>query len=311
MHPVYSVIVPCYNEEAVIRETHKRLTQVFQSMEEAYEIIYVNDGSRDRTGEILREIAMEDPCARAVLFARNSGQEMAITAGLDYASGDAIILIDADLQDPPELIPQMAARWKKGVQMIYAQRKDRAGKSAFKKVTASVYYKFLDWLTDGVAPRDTGNFRLVDKQVVDVIRGMPEHNRFLRGMFSWAGFTREPVFYDRQERFAGETEYTLKKMLKLAADGIFSFSVKPLKFITGLGVSFLGLAGVMLLVLLIALIFGAGSGLWWLAMLMIGLSGCVLSALGIVGEYIARIYDETRGRPLYIVADAVGFEDEK
>lgn len=309
MHPVYSVIVPCYNEEAVIEKTHQRLTQVFAQMGETYEIIYVNDGSKDRTGQILREISARDPQAKALLFARNSGQEMAITAGLDYATGDAIILIDADLQDPPELIPEMARRWKMGVQMIYAQRKERAGESAFKKMTASIYYKFLDWLTDGVAPRDTGNFRLVDKRVADVIRGMPEHNRFLRGMFSWAGFTREPIFYDRQERAAGETQYTLKKMLKLAADGIFSFSVKPLKFITGCGVSFLGLAGMMLIILLFSLLWGSGGGLWWMAMLMIGLTGCSLTALGIVGEYIARIHDETQGRPLYIIADAVGFDE--
>lgn len=311
MRPVYSVIVPCYNEEAVIRETHRRLTQVLSGMGEDYEIVYVNDGSRDHTAETLREIAAGDPHARAILFARNAGQEMAITAGLDYACGDAIVLIDADLQDPPELIPEMAARWKAGVQVAYAQRRERAGESTFKKATASLYYRFLSWLTGGVAPRDTGNFRLVDKQVADVIRGMPEHNRFLRGMFAWAGFRQEAVLYDREKRFAGETQYTLKKMLKLAADGIFSFSVKPLKFITALGLGCLGAAGLALLALLILLCCGIGGGLWWLAMLMVGLTGCVLSALGIVGEYLARIYDETRGRPLYIVAETLGFAERE
>lgn len=311
MNPVYSVIVPCYNEEAVIRETHKRLTRVLSGMGEPYEIIYVNDGSRDQTGPILREIADADPSARAILFARNAGQEMAITAGLDYADGDAILLIDADLQDPPELIPEMAARWKAGVQVAYAQRRARAGESFFKKITASAYYRFLSWLTGGVAPRDTGNFRLVDKRVADVIRGMPEHNRFLRGMFAWAGFRQEAVLYDRDKRFAGETQYTLKKMLKLAADGVFSFSVKPLKMITALGVSLLGLGGAALLLLLILLCCEINGNLWWLAALMTGLTGCVLSALGVVGEYVARIFDETRGRPLYIIADTVGFSQEE
>ena len=219
------------------------------------------------------------------------------------------MIIDPDLQDPPELIPEMAEKWKSGVQVVFAQRRARAGETAFKKITASVYYKTLAWMTGGMVPRDTGDFRLVDKKAADAVRGMPEHARFLRGMFAWVGFKQEAVLYDRDKRFAGETHYTMKKMLKLAADGIFSFSVKPLKFITAAGVSFIALGGVMLLALLIALIFGGNGGLWWLAMLMIGLTGCILSALGIVGEYIARIYDETRGRPLYIVADAIGFDD--
>ena len=309
MQPVYSVIVPCYNEEAVIRETHKRLTSVMRGMGDPYEIIYVNDGSKDHTADLLREIAEKDPHARAIMFARNAGHQMAVTAGLDYACGDAIVIIDADLQDPPELIPEMAERWKSGVQVVFAQRKARAGETAFKKITASVYYKTLSWMTGGMVPRDTGDFRLVDKKAADAVRGMPEHARFLRGMFAWVGFKQEAVLYDRDKRFAGETHYTMKKMLKLAADGIFSFSVKPLKFITAAGVSFIALAGIMLFVLLLSLLFGANGGLWWLAMLMIGLTGCILSALGIVGEYIARIYDETRGRPLYIVADAIGFDD--
>ena len=310
MLPVFSVIVPCYNEEEVIRETHKRLTRVMREMGEAYEILYVDDGSRDDTAKILREMASEDQNVRAILFARNAGHQSAVTAGLDYATGDAIVIIDADLQDPPEVIPLMAEKWRHGAQVVFGQRKKRDGETAFKKITASVYYKILSWMTGGMVPRDTGDFRLVDKKAADVIRGMPEHNRFLRGMFAWAGFKQEAVLYDRDKRFAGTTEYTLKKMLKLAADGIFSFSMKPLKFITLLGLGFLGISGLMFLILLIALIFGGGSGLWWIAMLMLLCTGCVLSALGIVGEYIARIYDESRGRPLYIVTEAIGFDQE-
>ena len=310
MQPVFSVIVPCYNEEEVIRETHKRLTKTMREMGEPYEILYVDDGSRDDTAEILRELSDEDKNVRAILFARNAGHQSAVTAGLDYATGDAIVIIDADLQDPPEVIPLMAEKWRNGAQVVFGQRKKRDGETAFKKITASVYYKILAWMTGGMVPRDTGDFRLVDRKAADVIRGMPEHNRFLRGMFAWAGFKQEAVLYDRDKRFAGTTEYTLKKMLKLAADGIFSFSMKPLKFITLLGLGFLGISGLIFLILLIALIFGGGSGLWWLAMLMLLCTGCVLSALGIVGEYIARIYDESRGRPLYIVTEAIGFDQE-
>ncbi|MBQ4074875.1 MAG: glycosyltransferase family 2 protein [Clostridia bacterium] len=309
MYPLYSVIVPCYNEEAVLHETHKRLTQVLSRMDGSYEIIYVNDGSRDKTPQILRELAASDCHVRAIMFARNAGHQMAVTAGLDYAAGDAIVIIDADLQDPPEVIPEMAEKWKAGSQIVYGQRKKRDGESAFKKITASVYYKILSWMTGGMVPRDTGDFRLVDKKVADVIRGMPEHARFLRGMFAWVGFKQEALLYDRDKRFAGETHYPLKKMLKLAADGIFSFSVKPLKFITWMGMGLIFLAGLMLLTLLILLICGVAGGNWWLADLMVGLTGVILSALGVVGEYIARIYDETRGRPLYIVADALGFKD--
>ena len=311
MHPLYSVIIPCYNEEAVLRETHKRLMQVLSAMEGDYELIYVNDGSRDQTPQILRELAAADSHVRALQFAKNAGHQMAVTAGLDYARGDALVIIDADLQDPPELIPQMAEKWRAGAQVVFAQRRARAGESAFKKITASAYYKLLSWLTGGMIPRDTGDFRLADKRVADVIRAMPEHDRFLRGMFAWVGFRQEAVLYDRDKRYAGETHYTLKKMLKLAGDGIFSFSVKPLKAIAGLGLLLLAAAGITLLTLLILLFCGVPGGLWWLAMLMTGLTGCVLAALGVLGEYVARIYDEARKRPLYIVAEAIGFPQDE
>ena len=311
MHPVYSIIVPCYNEEAVLGETHRRLTQVLSGMGEPYEIVYVNDGSRDKTGDILRDIVAEDKNARAVMFARNRGHQIAVTAGMDYASGDALVIIDADLQDPPELIPQMAEKWKQGVQVVYAQRRRRAGETAFKKATASAYYKLINFLTGGLVPRDTGDFRLVDRKAADAVRAMPEHNRFLRGMFAWVGFRQEPILYDRDRRFAGESHYPLKKMLKLAADGVFSFSKQPLKAVTRLGAALLLIAGLTLLILLILLCCGVGGGLWWLAMLMTGLTGCAVLSLGIVGEYISRIYDEVKGRPLYITAEALGFGDQE
>lgn len=310
MKPVYSVIVPCYNEEAVLAETQKRLTKVLSGMDGEYEIVYVNDGSKDKTPDILRELAAQDPHVKVVMFARNAGHQMAVSAGLDYACGDAIVIIDADLQDPPEVIPEMAAAWREGYQVVYGQRKARAGETAFKKMTASAYYKILSWLTGGMVPRDTGDFRLVDAKVADVIRGMPEHARFLRGMFAWAGFKQKALLYERDKRFAGETHYPLKKMLKLAADGIFSFSFKPLKAITWLGGLFAGLGLVGLIALLVLLCCGVAGGLWWLTALAFLLTGSVLAALGIVGEYIARIYDETRGRPLYIVADTLGFDEE-
>ena len=306
--PTYSVIIPCYNEEEVLRETHKRMTRVMQGMGESYELIYVNDGSRDDTAKILEDICKQDANARAIMFARNAGHQMAVSAGLDYADGDAVIIIDADLQDPPEVIPEMAARWKDGVQVVYGQRKKRNGETFFKKFTASVYYKSLSKLTNGMVPRDTGDFRLVDRQVADVIRSMPEHARFLRGMFAWAGFKQEAYLYDRDKRFAGETHYPLKKMLKLAADGVFSFSVKPLKAAWMCGLCWIGLGCLIGFVLLLCLLFGASSSAWWLAALMMVLAGNVLVCVGIAGEYMGRIYDDVRARPLYIVARTLGFD---
>ncbi|MDO5435767.1 MAG: glycosyltransferase family 2 protein [Clostridia bacterium] len=308
---IYSVIIPCYNEEAVLLETHKRLTAVMSGMDGDYELIYVNDGSRDRTPEMLRELYAEDPAhVRAVMFARNCGHQIAVSAGLDHASGDAVVIIDADLQDPPELIPVMAERWKAGAQVIYGKRRKRDGETAFKKLTAEIYYKVINGLTGGMIPRDTGDFRMVDKKVADVIRSMPEHARFLRGMFAWAGFRQEAVEYDRDKRFAGETHYPLKKMLKLAADGIFSFSSKPLKLATVLGAFYLAAAFVLTLIFAILACAGTNAGLWWLAPVLLLTTGTLHVCLGLAGEYIARIYDETRQRPLYIVADALGFDGE-
>ena len=307
----YSVIVPCYNEEAVLRATQERLSKVMDSLGEEYEIIYVNDGSRDRTEAILREIIAEDPHVKALMFAANRGHQIAVTAGLDYASGDAVVIIDADLQDPPEVIPEMVERWKAGAQVVFGQRRRREGETFFKKFTASAYYRILARLTGGMVPRDTGDFRLVDKAVVKAIRRMPEHDRFLRGMFAWAGFRQEAVLYDRDQRFAGETHYPLKKMLQLALNGLISFSVSPLKFVTFLGVFWTGLGALALLAVLVVLLCGVKAGLWAMAAFGALLAGNIMLCAGILGEYIGRIYNEARQRPLYFISDMPGFDINK
>lgn len=310
MKPVFSVVVPCYNEEEVIMESYKRLNAVMLSMNESYELIFVNDGSKDSTPALLNRLAQDDKSVRVLHFARNAGHQIAVTAGLDYASGQAIVIIDADLQDPPELIPDMARLWRDGAQVVYGQRRSRAGESFFKLKTAELYYKLIQRLTGNAIPRDTGDFRLVDERVADAVRGMPEHARFLRGMFAWVGFKQVPMLYDRDKRFAGQTHYPLKKMLKLASDGIMSFSDKPLKAPLWLGLAWLAASGLLVLVLLVLALLGQPGGLWWLASL-IGIGfGCTLSAIGLVGSYLARVYDEVKGRPLYIVAQTQGFGDK-
>lgn len=305
--PTYSIIIPCYNEQEVIQETHRRLSLVMQGMDGDYELIYVNDGSKDNTPNLLNALQEKDAHVRVIHFARNGGHQIAVSAGLDHASGDALVIIDADLQDPPEVIPEMAAKWREGYDVVYGQRRSRKGESRFKKLTAEVYYKLLQKLAGDIFPRNTGDFRLVDRKVADVIRSMPEHARYLRGMFAWAGFKQTPLLFDRDKRFAGETHYPLKKMLKLAADGIISFSDKPLMLPLALGACLGVFSGLGFLILLILLILGISGGLWWLAMLMVLLTALVLVSIGIEGRYLARVYDEVKGRPLYVVAEKRGF----
>lgn len=305
--PSYSIIIPCYNEEAVIAESYRRLKAVMDSMQAPYELLFINDCSKDGTAGMLNQLADSDKHVKVIHFARNGGHQIAVTAGIAYATGDALVIIDADLQDPPELIPDMAALWQQGAQVVYGQRRSRAGESYFKKKTAELYYGLMQRLTNKAFPRDTGDFRLVDRQVADVIRSMPEHARYLRGMFAWIGFKQVPLLYDRDKRFAGETHYPLKKMLKLAADGVLSFSDKPLKLPLWLGMAWLGLGLMTALVLLILALIGTGAGLWWLAALIMVLGGTGLISMGILGGYIARIYDEAKNRPLYVVAATRGF----
>ena len=232
-----SVIIPMYYEEEVAEECYKRMTSVLQNIENYdYEIICINDGSRDKTLSILENLAIRDKKLKILSFSRNFGHQCAVTAGLKYVTGDAIVIIDADLQDPPELIPEMLKLWEAGNDVIFGKRKKRKGESAFKLVTAKMFYKTLNALSDVEIPKDTGDFRLVDRKVVDTINSLPEHNKFLRGLFSWVGYKQIPFQYERKERFAGKTKYPLKKMLKLASDGIISFSTKPLKIVGGLGI---------------------------------------------------------------------------
>ena len=309
MKPVFSVVIPCYNEEEVIMESYRRITAVMLSMGEPYELVFVNDGSKDATPALLNRLADEDNSVRVLHFARNAGHQIAVSAGLDYAAGSAVVIIDADLQDPPELIPEMAKLWRDGAQVVYGQRRSRAGESFLKLKTAELYYKLIQKLTGNAIPRDTGDFRLVDEKVADAVRGMPEHARFLRGMFAWVGFKQVPLLYDRDKRFAGQTHYPFKKMLKLAADGIMSFSDKPLKLPLWMGLVWLFLGGLTLLALLIMALAGHSGGGWWLAsLLMIGF-GSTLASIGIAGSYLARVYDEVKQRPLYIVADTRGFDE--
>lgn len=300
-----SLVIPMYYEEEVANECYKKVKEVLCGLKDyEYEIVFVNDGSKDRTLEILEKIAGNDENVKVISFARNFGHQCAVTAGLKEVTGDAIVIIDADLQDPPELIPDMLKLWEEGNEVIYAKRKKRDGESAFKLFTAKMFYKTLNGLSDVEIPKDTGDFRLVDKKVVDVINSLPEHNKFLRGLFSWVGFKQIPFEYERKERFAGKTKYQLKKMLKLAYDGIIGFSSKPLKIIGGIGITSIVMSFLLLLYSLLALAFG-----WWrlslecnvLIIIMTFFAGIQLLALWIVSEYISRIYDESKGRPQYII----------
>lgn len=303
-----SVVIPCYNEQEVILETHRRLTRVLTDLAMPYELVYVNDGSRDNTAAMLNGLQQQDGRVRVIHFARNRGHQIAVSAGLDHASGDAIVIIDADLQDPPELIPAMAEKWREGYEVVYGQRRKRAGESRFKEWTASLYYRLLQKLAGDIFPRNTGDFRLVDKRVADVVRSMPEHARYLRGMFAWVGFRQTPILFDRDKRFAGQTHYPLVKMLRLAADGIISFSDKPLLLSLLLGLLLLGLSGIGFIGALVYSAFHFVASGWWLAMYMTLLAGLILTCLGIEGRYQARIYEEVKGRPLYVVMDKRGFD---
>ena len=301
-----SIVIPMYYEEQVAEECYKRVHKVVTDLNELYdyEIIFVNDGSKDRTLSILENIASADKNVKVISFSRNFGHQAAVTAGLKYVTGDAIIIIDADLQDPPELIPDMIEKWEQGYEVIYGKRKKRNGESAFKLLTAKAFYTTLNKLSDVDIPGDTGDFRLVDKKVVDVINSLPEHNKFLRGLFSWVGFEQYEYEYERKERYAGKTKYPLKKMLKLASDGIIGFSTKPIKVIGGFGITFVIVSIVILLYFILSKIFGWTNMVKGWTSIMFAttfVGGIVLLSLWIIGEYLVRIYDEAKQRPQYII----------
>ena len=307
-----SLVIPMYNEEEVANECYERVKKILKGLEKYdYEIIFINDGSKDKTLEILEGIASKDDQVKVISFSRNFGHQAAVTAGLKEVTGDAIVIIDADLQDPPVLIPEMLELWEQGNEVIYGKRKTRKGESAFKLLTAKMFYKTLNALSDVEIPKDTGDFRLVDRKVVDVINSLPEHNKFLRGLFSWVGFKQKAYEYERQERFAGKTKYPLKKMLKLASDGIISFSTKPIKLVGALGILSIFISIIILIYALISYIFKLNdlSAGWTSIMVAITFfAGVQLLSLWVISEYIGRIYDEAKGRPQYIIDKKMNFD---
>ncbi|GHU71263.1 glycosyl transferase [Clostridia bacterium] len=309
--PQLSVVVPAFNEELSLAETHRRLADVLEGMGIDYEIIYVDDGSRDGTVALIDRLREGDSHVRLLSFSRNQGHQIAVTAGLDAATGDAVVIIDADLQDPPEVIPQMYARFLEGYDVVYGKRAGREGDSAFKRATAFAFYRILNALTDVDIPADTGDFRLVSRRAADAVRDMREHDRYLRGMFAWIGFKSIAVEFDRDKRFAGETHYPFRKMMKLAIDGLLSFSVKPLGAIAGFGVVITGMGLLWLLILMIMVLAGRrGLGLAAIGAMMLECSGWILTALGVVGAYVGRTYRESQNRPLYRLARREGFTDK-
>ena len=307
-----SLVIPMYYEEQVANECYKRVKENLDKLQNYdYEIIFVNDGSKDKTLSILEEIASNDKNVKIISFSRNFGHQAAVTAGLKYVTGDAIVIMDADLQDPPELIPDMLKLWEDGNEVIYGKRKTREGESAFKLFTAKMFYKTLNSLSDVEIPKDTGDFRLVDRKVVDTINSLPEHNKFLRGLFSWVGYKQCAYEYERKERFAGETKYPLKKMLKLASDGIISFSTKPLKLVGALGIISIIISVILLIYALVSYACKLNnlSAGWTSIMVAITFfSGIQLLSIWIISEYVGRIYDETKQRPQYIIDKEINIE---
>ena len=309
---VISVVIPMYQEEAVVKECYKRMSDVLGNLENyEYELICINDGSKDNTLQYLEQIAEQDKKVKVISFARNFGHQNAVVAGLEYAKGDAIVIIDADLQDPPELIPQMLKLWEDGNEVVYGRRISREGESAFKLFTAKIFYKTINALADIEIPKNVGDFRLVDRKLVDILNSMPEHNKFLRGLWGWIGFKQIPLEYERKERFAGKTKYPLKKMLRLASDGIIGFSTKPLKIVGALGMGAIVISIIILIYSIASYIFNLNtlSPGWTSIMVTITLfSGVQLLSIWIMSEYIGKIYDESKARPQYIIDKKINID---
>lgn len=304
--PTFTIIAPIYNEVESIPELYPRVRDVMDQTGEPWELILVDDGSSDGSKEVIRKLADNDSRVRPVIFARNFGHQIAVSAGMDYSRGDAVIIIDADLQDPPEVILDLIEKWREGYEVVYAVREEREGESWFKKFTASLFYRLIFRITDVDIPLDTGDFRLIDKKVVAVMKQMREKHRFLRGMSAWVGFKQIGVKYKRKPRYAGETKYPLNKMIKLALNAITSFSYFPLQVATYIGFIAAGLS-VLAIPIVAILRLTTGTALLGQAttlIIVLFLGGVQLISLGIIGEYIGRIYDEAKGRPLYIVAEA-------
>lgn len=306
MSVTFSIVVPVYNEVESLPQLYKRVRQVMTGTRETWELVVVDDGSTDGSTDLILGLARKDRHVRPVIFARNFGHQIAITAGWDYARGDAIVIIDADLQDPPEAIPDLARKWKEGYEVVYAVRSDRPGESWFKKFTASIFYRLICRITDVAIPVDSGDFRLMDRKVVNVLKQMRERHRFPRGMSAWVGFRQVGVSYKRSPRYAGVTKYPFRKMLRLALNAITSFSYFPLQVATFFGFFSAGLAILAIPVVIYLRMAGipqfTGQATTLIAVLFLG--GIQLISLGILGEYIGRLYDEAKGRPLYVVREA-------
>jgi dolichol-phosphate mannosyltransferase len=303
--PELSVVIPAFNEQENVAPMYERLVKVLEPEVAGLEILYVDDGSADATWEQISRLAGEDPRVRGIRFARNFGQQAALTAGVDAALGTAVVIIDADLQDPPEVIPEMLAKWREGYEVVYAQRESRVGESWFKMASAALFYRFLRALTSVDVPVDTGDFRLIGPRAIAAFRALPERNRFIRGLVTWIGFPQKAVTYRRDARHAGETKYSVRKMLGFAIDGITSFSFVPMRLALWIGllvvIAALGF-GVAMVALRLAGLSWAGES--WLALVVIFMGGVQLLSLGVIGEYLARVTDEARRRPLYLIHES-------
>ncbi len=308
-----SIVAPVYNEEQALPELHRRVAGVLDGLDEPWELVLVNDGSRDRSAAVIADLHQQDPRVKGISFSRNFGFQIAVTAGLDFANGDAVILTDADLQDPPELYPQMLATWRAGYDVVYGVRTSRVGETRFKLLTAKLFYRLIRRITKIDIPLDTGDFRLMDRRVVKAIRSMPERNRFLRGMVPWVGFRQTGISYERASRFAGESKFSsVKQMLPFALDAITSFSYLPLQLATYLGFFMAALAGLAIVAVVLLRLLGPSAPLLGQATTLVAvlfLGGVQLICLGIIGEYLGRIYDEVKGRPLYLIDQLWGFDD--
>jgi len=312
MNFMYSIVIPVYNEEEVIRTSYSELKRVMDMCGDGYELIFINDGSKDSSAKILADICSEDSNVRLINFSRNFGHQPAITAGMDFAVGDAVIVIDSDLQDPPEVMLEMIEKWKEGFHVVYGKRLKRAGETYFKKVSAKLYYRILNKMTNVDIPVDTGDFRLIDRKVCDAMKSLNEKNRYVRGLVSWVGFKQTYVEYSRHERFAGETKYPLNKMFKLAMDGITAFSYTPLKLTTNIGFIISLGSFIHLMHVLYKGFFTHNTVDGWASIISVVLftQGIILIMLGLMGEYIGRIFEETKDRPIYLVQETLGYDNE-
>lgn len=306
-----TIIIPAYNEEMVIEECYRRIRLNLEKIKNYnYEMIFINDGSKDKTLEFLEEIAKNDKNVKVISFSRNFGHQVAVEAGLKEISGDVVLIIDADLQDPPELIHDMLNLWEKGNDIVYGKRTKRDGENIFKLFSAKMFYKTLNKISDVYIPLNVGDFRLVDRKVIDVINQLPEHNKFFRGLFSWVGYKQVPYEYERKERFAGKTKYSFKKMLKLALDGIIGFSVKPLRIIGAIGICSIVISFLLFIYTILLCVYKLKTISIETMIILIAITfffGIQMVAIWIISEYIGRIYDEAKQRPSYIIKQKINF----